>query len=79
MLYFREPIQPYEIHIEADADIMETCWCSLKTQGSKITMGVAYRCPPISKDEDTRLHKVITHVSRGECLLIGIFYQPDIR
>ena len=33
-------------------------------------MGVVYRCPSISKDEDTRLHKVITHASRGECLII---------
>ena len=25
------------------------------------------------------LHKVITHVSRGECLIMGDFNHPDIR
>ena len=53
--------------------------CSLETQGSKIIVGVVYCCPSISKDEDTSLHKVITHVSRCECLIIGDFNQPDIR
>ena len=42
-------------------------------------MGVVYRCPSISKDEDTSLHKVITHASRGECLIMGDFNHPDIR
>ena len=42
-------------------------------------MGVVYRCPSISKDEDTRLHKIITHASRGECLIISDFNHPDIR
>ena len=42
-------------------------------------MGVVYRCPSISKDEDTSLHRVITHASRGECLIMGDFNHPDIR
>ena len=41
-------------------------------------MGVVYRCPSISKD-DTRLHKVITHASRGECLIMGDFNHPGLR
>ena len=72
-------IQAYEIQIEAEAAFSEAIWCSLETQGSKIIVGVVYRCPSISKDEDTRLHTVITHVSRGECLLIDDFNQSDIR
>ena len=70
---FYERIQAYEIHIEAEADFSEAIWCSLETQGSKIIVGVVYRCPSISKDEDTRLQKVITHVSGGECLMMGDF------
>ena len=42
-------------------------------------MGVVYRCQSISKDEDTRLHKVITHVSKYGRLIMGDFNQPDIR
>ena len=42
-------------------------------------MGGVYRCSSISKDEDTRLHKVITHASRGERLIMGDFNHPDIR
>ena len=72
MLYFKE-------HIEAEAGFSEAIWCNLESQGSKIIVGVVYRCPSISKDEDTRLHKVITHASRGECLIMGDFNHPDIR
>ena len=53
------------------AGFSEAVWCNLELQGSKIIVGVVYRCPSISKDEDTRLHKVITHASRGECLIMG--------
>ena len=68
MLYLKEHIQAYKIKIEAEADFSKAIWCSLEMQGSKIIVGVVYRCPSISKNEDTRLHKVITHISRGECL-----------
>ena len=57
----------------------EAIWCNLESQGSKIIVGVVYRCPSISKDEDPSLHKVITHASRGECLIMGDFNHPDIR
>ena len=59
LCYFKKYVQAYEIHIEAVADFSEAIWCSLETQGSKITLGVLYRCPSISTDEDTILHKVI--------------------
>ena len=78
-LYFKEHIQAYEIQIEADAGFSEAIWCNLESQGSKIIVGAVYRCPSISKAEDTRLHKVITHASRGECLIMGDFNHPDIR
>ena len=79
MLYFKEHIQAYEIQIEAEAGFSEAIWCNLESHGSKIIVGVVYRCPSISKDEDTSLHKVITHASRGECLIMGDFNHPDIR
>ena len=78
MLCFEEQIQAYEVQIEAEAGYSLT-WCNLESQGSKIIVGVVYRCSSISKDEDTRLHKVITHASRGECLKMGDFNYPDIR
>ena len=79
MLYFKEHIQAYEIQIEAEAGFSEAIWCNLESHGSKIIVGVVYRCPSISKDEDTSLHKIITHASRGECLTMGDFNHPDIR
>ena len=79
MLHFKEHIQAYEIQIKAEAGSSEAIWCNLESQGSKIIVGVVYRCPSISKDEDTRLHKVISHASRGECLKMGDFNYPDIR
>ena len=68
MLYFKEHIQAYEIHIEAVAGFSEAIWCNLESQGSKTIVGVVYRCP-----------STITHASRGECLIIGGFNHPDIR
>ena len=79
MLYFKEHIQVYEIQIEAEAGFSEAIWCNLESHGSKIVVGVVYRCPSISKGEDTSLHKVITHASIGECLIMGDFNHPDIR
>ena len=32
MLYFKEHIQAYEIHIEADADFSKAIWCSVEMQ-----------------------------------------------
>ena len=49
MLYFKERIQAYQIHIEAVADFSEAIWCSLEKRGSKIIVGVVYRCPSISR------------------------------
>ena len=79
MTNVQSKLKPKQIQIEAEADLCEAIWCSLETQGSKIIVGVVYRCPSISNDEDTMLHKVITHVSRGEWLIMGEFNQPDIR
>ena len=59
MLYFKEHIQAYEIQIEAEAGFSEAIWCNLESQGSKIIVGVVYRCPSISKDEDTRYTKLL--------------------
>ena len=55
MLYFKEHIQAYEIQIEAEAGFSEAIWCNLESRGSKIIVGVVYRCPSISKDEDTSI------------------------
>ena len=79
MLYFKEHVQAHAIQIEAKAGFSEAIWCNLESQGSKIIVGVVYRCPSISKDEDTMLHEVITRASRGECLIMGDFNHSDIR
>ena len=59
MLYFKEHIQAYEIQIEAEAGFSEAIWCNLESQGSKIIVGVVYRCPSIGKDEDTSYTKLL--------------------
>ena len=79
VLYFKEHSQAYVIQIEGEAGFSEAIWCILETQGPKIIVGVVHCCPSISKDEDTRTPKVITHASRGECLIMGDFNHPDIR
>ena len=79
MLYFKEHIQAYEIQIEAESGFSEAIWCNLESQGSKIIVGVVYRCPSISKDEDTSLHKVITHASRSEFDYMILKFIPNTK
>ena len=52
--------------------------CRIETQGGKITVGVIYRSPSISKEDDEKLHQVIADISRGNCIIMGDFNYPGI-
>ena len=50
LLYIKETIPAYEVHIQDEADCKEIMWCKLVTGHTTVTIGVVYRCPNITKE-----------------------------
>ena len=48
-------------------------------KGAQLTVGVVYRCPSTSKEQDIILHNVISHVSRIDCVIMADFNHADIK
>ena len=63
ILYIKESIQAYEITMKSEA-----IWCNIVTRNSTLTIGVVYRSPNIGQEEDVKLQKAISEVSKGESL-----------
>ena len=72
-LYIKQSIQAYEFQINNVVDYDDAIWCNILIRGAKLTVGVVYRCPSTSKEQDVILHNVISHVSRNDCLIMGDF------
>ena len=71
LLYIKETIPAYEVQEEADC--VEAIWCKLVTGHTTVTIGVVYRCPNITKQNNEKIHNAISDVSKGDCILIGVF------
>ena len=52
ILYIKESIQAYEIKLEKEADSEEAVWCNIVTGNSTLTVGLVYRSPNISIEEN---------------------------
>ena len=65
-LYIKQSIQAYEFQINNVVDYDEAIWCNILIRSVKLTVGVVYRCPSTSKEQDVILHNVIL-----ECSLLG--------
>ena len=65
ILYIKESIQAYEIKLEKEAECEEAVWCNIVTGNSTLTVGLVYRSPNISIEENEKMH--------GTVLLWGIF------
>ena len=72
-LYIKQAIQAYEFQIDNVVDYDEAIWCNILIRGAKLTVGVVYRCPSTSKEQDVILRNVISHVSRNDCVTMGTF------
>ena len=48
ILYVKEYIQAYERKLKREADCDEAVWCKILSGNSKLTIGLAYRCPNIN-------------------------------
>ena len=56
LLYIKETIPAYEVQLQEEADCNEAIWCKLVTGHTTVTIGVVYRCPNITKQNNDKIH-----------------------
>ena len=79
LLYIKETIPAYEVQLKEEADCNEAIWCKLVTGYTTVTIGVVYRCPNITKQNNEKLHNAISEVSKGDCIIMGDFNHGNIK
>ena len=52
LLYIKETIPAYEVQLQEEADCNEAIWCKLVRGYTTVTIGVVYRCPNITKQNN---------------------------
>ena len=73
LLYIKETTPAYEVQLHEEAYCNEAIWCQLVTGHTTVTIGVVYRCPNITKENNEKIHNAISEVSKGDCIIIGDF------
>ena len=68
LLYIKETIPAYEIQLQEEADCKEAIWYTLVTGHTTATIGVVYRCPNITKQNNEKIHNAISEVSKETVL-----------
>ncbi len=53
-------------------------WCNLVT-GHTTVIGVVYRCPNITKQNNGKIHNAINEVSKVDCIIMGDFNHGNIK
>ena len=79
LLYIKDTIPAYEVQLQEEADCNEAIWCKLVTGHSTVTIGVVYRCPNITKQNNEKIHNAISEVSKGDCIIMGDFNHGNIK
>ena len=79
LLYIKETIPAYEVQLQEEADCKEAIWCKLVTGHTTVTIGVVYRCPNITKQNNENIHNAISEVSKGDCIIMGDFKHGNIK
>ena len=79
LLYIKETIPAYEVQLQEEADCKEALWCNLVTGHTKITIGVVYRCPNITIQNNEKIHNAISEVCKGDCIIMGDFNHGNIK
>ena len=79
LLYIKDTIPAYEVQLQEEADCNEAIWCKLVTGHTTVTIGVVYRCPNITKQNNEKIHNAISEVSKGDCIIIGDFNHGNIK
>ena len=78
LLYIKETIP---VQLQEEADCNEAIWCKLGTGHTTVTIGVVYRCPNITKQNNEKIHNaiLISEVSKGDCIIMGDFNHGNIK
>ena len=79
LLYIKETIPAYEVQLQEEADCKEAIWCKLVTGHTTVTIGVVYRCPNITKQNNEKIDNAISEVSKGDCIIMGDFNHGNIK
>ena len=79
LLYIKDTIPAYEVQLHEEADCNEAIWCNLVTGHTAVTIGVVYRCPNITKQNNENIHNAINEVSKGDCIIMGDFNHGNIK
>ena len=79
LLYIKETIPAYEVQLQEEADCKEAIWCKLVTGHTTVTIGVVYRCPNITKQNNEKINNAISEVSKGDCIIMGDFNHGNIK
>ena len=79
LLYIKETIPAYEVQLQEEAECKEALWCNLVTGHTTITIGVVYRCPNITIQNNEKIHNAISEVSKGDCIIMGDFNHGNIK
>ena len=53
-------IPAYEVQLQEEADCNEALWCKLVAGHTTVTIGVVYRCPNITKQNNEKIHLSIS-------------------
>ena len=75
LLYIQDTIPTYEVQFQEEADCNEAIWCNLVTGHTTVIIGVVYRCPNITNQNNEQIHNAINEVSKGDCIIMGDFNQ----
>ena len=59
LLYIKDTIPAYEVQLQEEADCNEAIWCNLVTGHTAVIIGVVYRCPNITKQNNDKIHNAI--------------------
>ena len=70
LLYIKYNIPAYEVQLQEEADCNEAIWCKLVTGHTTVTIGVVYRCPNITKQNNEKIHNAISEVCKGYCIIM---------
>ena len=79
LLYTNDTIPAYEVQLKDEADCNEAIWCILVTGHTTVTIGVVYRCPKITIQDNDKIHNAISEVSKGDCIIMGDFNHGNIQ
>lgn len=76
-LYVKCDLNPTVLEIDSDS-FQESLWCKINLNEQSTTIGVIYRAPDSSDQNDDYLYKLVDFVSSGRVIFMGDFNFPSL-